>query len=88
MLHVRSSPGTAESRWMTGTGTYRRVEHGADRVDIGAEEEELADLAHDLLVVHVDLARLADDLGDVLGLLYRRRDEVLELDACLSGRRG
>ena len=32
-------------------------------------------------MAHVDLARRADDLGDVLRLVYRRRDEVLELRA-------
>ena len=51
-----------------------RVEDGADGVDVGAEEEELADLLHDLLVAHVDLARLADDLGDVLRLVDCARD--------------
>ena len=59
--------------------THRGVKDGADRVDVGAEEEELADLLHDLLVVHVDLARLADDLWDVLRVLYRRRYQVLKL---------
>ena len=54
------------------TRTYGRVEHGADGVDVRAEEEELADLLHDLLVVHVDLPSLADDLRYVLGFIYRR----------------
>lgn len=50
--------------------THRRVQDGADGVDVCAQEEELADLLHDLLVVHVDLARLADDLGDVFRFFY------------------
>lgn len=62
-------------------GTYGGVEHRADRVDVRAQQEELADLAHNLLVAHVYLARLADDLGYVLRLFYRRRDEFLKLEA-------
>lgn len=50
---------------------HRRIEHRADRINVCAEQKELADLPHDFLVIHVDFARRADDFGDVLRVLYR-----------------
>ena len=61
---------------------HRRIKHRADRINVRAEQEELADLPHDFLVIHVDFARRADDFRDVLRVLYRRRYEVLELTCC------
>lgn len=46
-LQIRRSLDAVSDRARVGS-THRRVEHRADRVDVRAQQEELADLAHDL----------------------------------------